>query len=173
MNDAEIAEVLEKARQVVRLGPGAGKTREELFWAKVDKNGPIPIHCPELGACWLWTAATIRGGYGAFWRGDQHRAAHRFSYERLIGPIPKGLTLDHLCRRPPCVNPRHLQPVTEQVNILRGTSPAAMNAIKTHCIRGHALDGANLRVSPEGYRVCRTCQRDAMREHRARQRGSA
>lgn len=99
---------------------------EERFWAKVDKASP--------GGCWEWTAALSDTGYGSFGVGPGHKAnAHRYSYELVNGPVPKGLHLDHLCRVRRCVNPEHLEVVTPQVNNLRGVGPAAANASKAAC----------------------------------------
>lgn len=89
------------------------------FWSHVEKNGPIPAHRPDLGPCWIWTRYRARG-YGKF--GPAHNnivLAHRFAYEDQIGAIPEGLTLDHLCFNPPCVNPAHMEPVTMTVNAQR------------------------------------------------------
>lgn len=81
---------------------------EERFWAKVDKNGPIPEHRPELGPCWQWTASLFPSGYGYF-RIDEtrRRAANRVAWELTNGPIPDGLCVLHHCDNPPCVNPGH------------------------------------------------------------------
>jgi len=86
-------------------------TTEQRFWAKVDKNGP--------GGCWLWTAARYPGGYGQFRANGKGGAAHRFAYELLVGPIPEGLEVDHVCHVRHCVNPGHLQAVTRSVNMTR------------------------------------------------------
>ncbi len=97
--------------------------------------------------------------------------AHRVSYELFVDAIPDGLTLDHLCRVRHCVNPSHLEPVTMRENLMRGDTAAAKNAAKESCPQGHPYSGDNLRITPKGYRVCRTCTRDAMRRHRARSSG--
>jgi hypothetical protein len=76
----------------------------------------------------------------------------------LVGPIPEGKQLDHLCRNRACINPEHLEPVTAKENILRGESFSAKNARKTHCIHGHELSGDNLRILKHG-RVCLECRR--------------
>lgn len=73
--------------------------------------------------CWEWTGAKTAAGYGQFTRRKEY--AHRHAYEDLVGPIPEGLVIDHLCRNPSCVNPDHLEPVTQRENIRRGTSPLA------------------------------------------------
>ncbi len=90
--------------------------------------------------CVEWIASTDSKGYGKFqWEGGRNgrlMPAHRWAYEWVVGPIPDGLQLDHLCRNRRCVNPEHLEPVTQRVNVLRGVGPAALNAGKTHCYRG-------------------------------------
>lgn len=95
--------------------------------------------------------------------------AHRFAYELAHGSIPEGMTIDHKCRVRHCVRPSHLEPVTGKVNILRGESPSAKNARKTHCIRGHPLFGDNLIIrSDNDGRRCRTCQRASERRYKNR-----
>jgi HNH endonuclease len=124
----------------------------ERFWAKVDRRGPDD--------CWPWLACRNPRGYG--WFGLAHRKnvkAHRYAYELLVRQIPPGLTLDHLCRNPSCVNPAHLEPVTVKENVLRGDGRTAINARKTHCPAGHAYDVANTYVDRHGSRECRACHR--------------
>jgi hypothetical protein len=91
---------------------------------------------------------------------------HRVVYEHLRGPIPKGRDLDHLCRNHGCCNPDHLDPVTEQENLLRGETLAAANAVKTHCPRGHAYSGENLILRSNGRRACRECAQEHSRRYR-------
>ena len=120
----------------------------ERFWPKVSISPT---------GCWNWTAGLGKDGYGLFWRDGRTEPAHRVSYELLKGPIPEGLTLDHLCRNPPCVNTAHLEAVTIGDNVRRGTNAAAVNAIKTKCIRDHSFTEANTYVTPGGRRQCRVC----------------
>lgn len=138
---------------------------EERFWSKVDKDGPLSENCPELGPCWLWTRAKRPLGYGVFVLNGRLDGAHRVAYELTVGPIPEGLELDHLCRRPACVRPDHLRPVTHQENSLRGYSPMAQQARQTHCIRGHELTEANVYRRPgnPNKRECRTCMAERAR----------
>lgn len=138
----------------------AGKPQdpEKRFWTKVNKDGPIPPTRPDLGPCWIWTACKNRTGYGKFGLGYRTILAHRYAYESIVGPVPVGLVLDHLCINPPCVNPHHLEPVTHRINTLRGTNPPAQNARKTVCKHGHPLSGANL-VMIKGVRSCNECCR--------------
>jgi hypothetical protein len=128
--------------------------RSEYFWPKVDKDGP--------NGCWLWRASTTRKGYGLFWIGHTHVPAHRYAYELLVGPIPEGLQLDHLCRVRNCVNPEHLEPVTGLTNARRGIAgavSAARQRAKTHCPYGHEYSPENTRIDKSGWRQCRACKR--------------
>lgn len=109
-----------------RTGDPLGVRRpspEGRFWSKVDKAGPLPKWAPFLGPCWLWTGHLDRYGYANFGLG-KHRMVkvHRFAYELLVGPIPEGLEIDHLCRVRHCVNPAHMEPVTHAENMARGPS---------------------------------------------------
>lgn len=115
---------------------------------------------PVANGCWLWTGALTDTGYAVLSRLKKHGKSvlvHRWVYEQLIGAIPDGLQIDHLCRTPPCMNPLHMEPVTMKENILRGTSPAAQRARWTHCIRGHRFTIENTRIDSDGHRLCRTC----------------
>lgn len=140
------------------------------FWAKVEVRA---------NGCWVWTGA--RSGCKGGTRDDQYGyirvdgkalRAHRFAYEALVGPIPTGLQLDHLCRFRPCVNPAHLEPVTNRENGLRGESPAAQAARKTHCPQGHPYDATNT-ASYRGKRYCKTCNREKAARAYARRTGRA
>ncbi len=106
--------------------------------------------------CWLWKGALCWDGYAQFRLYGKFPKAHRVSYELLVGNIPEGMTLDHLCRVRHCVNPSHLEVVTLRENLLRGNAVSAINARKRECIRGHSLSGENL-VTVVGKRQCRKC----------------
>ncbi len=141
------------------------------FWAKVNKDGPVPEHAPHLGPCWLWRPRSGRGGYAYFFRGPHLGLglAHRWIYGQVVGPIPEGLTLDHLCRVRNCVNPAHLEPVTHEVNVRRGESPSTVTARTGVCQRGHAMTPDNVYVSPsDGARACRECRNLSNRARRQR-----
>ncbi len=147
------------------------KTEAERFWPKVDKHGPVPAARPELGPCWIWTGGRIPTGYGHFSKTQlpgtlvRRILAHRWAYEELIGEIPEGLEMDHLCRNHACVNPAHLEPVTRRVNVLRGIAGdvnGSRQRAKTHCPQGHEYTPENT-WSGNGHRQCRTCDRDRKR----------
>ncbi len=110
---------------------------------------------PETG-CHIWTAGRVSTPYGCFYTGGKPRMmlAHRFAYERAKGPIPAGLHLDHVCRNTLCVNPAHLEAVTQQENHRRADWKA-----KAQCKRGHSLTEENVYTRPNGMRRCRECAR--------------
>jgi hypothetical protein len=94
-------------------------------------------------------------------------------YELLVGPVGADLTLDHLCRNRACVNPDHLEPVTIAVNVLRGESPPARNARKTHCPQGHEYTPDNTYYNQKGWRACATCSKAWARQNHAKKREAA
>lgn len=134
----------------------------DRFWTKVNKTD----------TCWLWTAATTQRGYGMFKLpgGRASIPAHRFAYETLVGPIPAGFEIDHICRTRACVRPNHLQAVTVRINSLRSDNLGARESRKTHCIHGHPL---TVVARPDRRRACLTCERQRSRDSRkARQRAA-
>ena len=137
--------------------------------------------------CWNWKGMKTVAGYGSFsFLSEKRIYAHRFSYESFVESIPKGLVLDHLCRNPSCVNPDHLEPVTQKENCIRGVAPkilldwlnsksaderrlhakragdasGAIKRAKTHCVKGHMLDEENTALTKLGHRFCRQCSRE-------------
>lgn len=132
----------------------------ERFWNKVDKDGPVPESRPDLGPCWIWRAAKIADGYGVIGFAGKSRYAHRLAYEALVGPIPVGLCIDHLCRVRNCVNPDHMEPVTNEENTRRGLGPAMIrNEYGGQCQNGHDLNTAGIYVGVDGGRRCMECRR--------------
>lgn len=127
---------------------------EERFWRHVNKNGPVSAHRSDLGPCWIWGPNLRPDGYGQFRSPEMpHGYAHRWAYEKYVGPIPAGLELDHLCHTRACVNPSHLEPVTHWVNVWRG----AGHGKETHCPQGHPYDLFNTRIDKKNRRNCRIC----------------
>ncbi|WP_327169867.1 HNH endonuclease signature motif containing protein [Streptomyces subrutilus] len=143
--------------------------------ARTSKVGLPPADRPDLSLCWLWQGATDRNGYGVF----HHRQpgtnfAHRLMYEALVGPIPQGLVIDHLCRVPACCNPDHLEPVTHAENVRRGRGVEVsrrLAAARTHCPNGHLYEDGSFRINErgpkKGRRRCLVCSRALNRKYRA------
>lgn len=117
----------------------------DRFWDKVKMGWP--------GECWEWQAAIDQNGYGKW----NQFMAHRVAYTQCVGPIGEGLVLDHLCRNRACVNPWHLEEVTQRTNILRGEHAVAVNARKTHCPQGHTYE-EHAYIDTGGRRRCGICR---------------
>lgn len=129
----------------------AGFLLGDRFWSKVAPAEPFD--------CWVWAASRFATGYGQYKLDGKNCKAHRLAYLDLVGEIPDGLVLDHLCRNRACVNPYHLDPVTHTVNVQRGDThrSGCRQREKAHCPAGHAYDEANTYVYPSGARACRAC----------------
>jgi hypothetical protein len=146
------------------------------------------VDCSDVTACWMWPGAVYSPGCGHIsWQVNNqqfHRTVHRVVYEALVGPIPEGMDLDHLCHDPAichpdpasacphrrCCNPSHLEPVSRSVNLRRGGTVAAERAARTHCPQGHPYDDANTYFDTKGRRVCRECSRAWNRDYASRNR---
>lgn len=139
------------------------------------KYGPKPMPLRERlmkyvrleGECWIWTGAKDPEGYGRvnFNGHANSELAHRVAYREFVGPIPEGLELDHLCRNPSCINPKHLEPVTKSINAKRGLTGKHLRdnrygRSKSHCPHGHPYDLLNTYFDSKGHRFCRTCHRE-------------
>ena len=153
------------ARHVKKFGwrPAERLPTLERFMLKVQK-GVSPDDC------WLWLGHIARHGYGTFGMEGSEFLAHRAAYLLLVGEIPGGLDLDHLCCTHTCVNPEHLEPVTRGENSRRGGP--SIGARSEACANGHKWTPENtLRYGPEQRRYCRTCQLARGRETYWRKRG--
>lgn len=136
------------------MGRGYRGSLERRFFALVDKTE----------TCWVWKGS-MHNGYGEFRRFHREpmSRAHRVAYELIVGPIPDGLELDHLCRNRSCVNPAHLEPVDHRTNVLRGEGLTARYARRNACSEGHPFTPENTYMRPSGGRRCKTCRLDAQR----------
>lgn len=143
------------------------ETQITRFWSRVSKRGDD---------CWEWIGGRLSSGYGYFAIDHYNYMAHRVAYELLVAPIPAGLVIDHLCRNRSCVNPLHMEPVTDRENVLRGNALSNTNRAKTHCKAGHEFTSENT-ILGKGrfgtYRVCRRCRREYQRHERSRQRANS
>lgn len=125
----------------------------------------------DPNGCWLWTGSITPKGYGLIRAGGRVQSVHRFAYEALVGPIPDGLQLDHLCRVRNCVNPDHLEPVTGRINQQRGL--INQNAPKETCDKGHPFDYTYTGPNGRPRRRCKTCTLEYKRVWRKRKRMEA
>ena len=132
-----------------------GRTIEEAFYSLILRTT----------TCWFWIGRLDKNGYGRLCFAGRHRLAHVLAWERFRGPVSAGLVLDHLCRVPRCVNPDHLEPVTQLVNVRRG-----WQATKTHCVRGHEFTAGNTAYTKLRTRRCKQCE-GIRSEASARRRG--
>lgn len=131
-----------------------------------DSCARIFIHSDvDSNGCWITEYKLKRDGYSRVKIKGKAALAHRVTYQVLVGPIPDGLTLDHLCRNRGCCNPYHLEPISLVENIMRGDGFGARNARKTHCNKGHEFTDENTRTYKNG-RWCRTCVRERSTERR-------
>jgi len=136
-------------------------TENERFWKYVNKTD----------WCWNWTGTQNGRGYGFFAPEKSGNVqVHRYAYEKLRGPIPDGLTIDHLCRNTICVNPSHLEPVTQGENTRRGMIATGRGIAVTACPQGHQYTPENTYIEPKGSRSCRECRRERTREWRRKHR---
>lgn len=144
---------------------------QRLESAVIRFNDGAMVSINEHGFCWFWTGSLGAKGYARF-RNEHGKKVfvHRWAYELMVGPIPEGLTIDHLCRKTNCCNPEHLEPVTDLENIARGTQGKKQRD-KTHCYKGHEFTQENTYVNPKGHRACRICSRENGRRHDKKRSG--
>jgi len=130
------------------------------FWERVQ---------PTTDGCWIWMGCLNIGGYGQILSTRHPKNAHRTAYQSLVGPITSE-SMDHLCRVRCCVNPAHLEQVSQRENVRRGNGLSAVNATKEFCLRGHPLFGPNMSLdvwrTPE--RRCKECGRIRTAAYRRR-----
>ena len=123
------------------------RTPEQRFWAKVDKFGPIPEACPELGCCWCWLGSLFTdSGYGQFWMDGTNRRAHIVSYEWAVGPTD-GQQVQHRCNVRVCVNPAHLTLGTPAENTAYAVKHGRMASGERHWLRKGPDTRQHARVS--------------------------
>lgn len=147
-----------------------------------DLTQRLLSHIDQRGEdqCWPWTSTISPTGYGMSVKpGGGSTGVHRLVYQAFVGEIPEGQDIDHLCHLPEacvggptcphrrCCNPRHLAPEEPVANTMRGNSPSAINARKTHCQNGHEFNQVNTYVNPKGHRTCRPCKAAYKQRRRA------
>lgn len=137
-------------------------------WQEAAREWVLTRYEVTADGCWQWIGHVSGGGYGQVALRGVRVAAHRLAYELLVEQVPAGGVLDHLCRNRACINPDHLEPVAQAINVQRGLT-GWNNATKTHCPYGHEYTPENTYVS-RGKRFCRECARRRSREWKSRQR---
>lgn len=132
-----------------------------MWWPRFESRFTV-----DESGCWLWTGYVKPSGYATMSVNSKMQWVHRLSYEVLVGPIPAGLQLDHLCRVRNCVNPAHLEPVTGRENTIRsyaarnsGISGMPFPTVNHACSFGHERTEANSYSNANGAIICRVCQR--------------
>lgn len=137
--------------------------RETKSWDQVWARIQTKLKCFEGSDCWMWMGVTNGGKewerYGRIYICNKAYRVHRIVYELFKGPIPAGLVLDHLCRVTDCVNPEHLEAVTDLENIMRGNAPGLLTQRKGVCINGHERTTNNMRMY-KGRLLCKACERE-------------
>ncbi len=135
----------------------------ERFWAMAtisDTGHDTP--------CLVWTGYRNRDGYGRYSTSTASCYAHRVAFKALVGPVPGGLTVDHLCRVRNCVNPTHMEAVPHRTNLLRSDSASAVALRTNRCVNGHEFTSENTYIRQNGGRQCRACNRESARRYKAR-----
>jgi hypothetical protein len=141
---------------------------EVRFWSKVKADTTSP------NGCWLWTGGVDGWGYACIWHQGKSRIASRVAWElRHANPFPEGMQACHTCDNPRCVRPDHIFPGTNMDNHLDALRKGRLVQLppRTHCQRGHAMEGDNVAMEG-GKRRCRTCRQASERARRARQKSA-
>jgi hypothetical protein len=131
--------------------PESVQQLQDRFWPKVD----------QTDSCWVWQGSYTNQGYGTIRTNRKANLAHRLAYIWCVGPIPDGLTIDHLCRNRGCVRPDHLEPVTAAENVQRG----AKSRWSPKCPHGHLRSDHEV-TSRSGKKRCKTCERERSQTNR-------
>ncbi len=140
-------------------------TASDMFLPNMRGN-TIAERIDASGDCWEWCGALRSDGYGHKYYKGKYWSVHRLVWTALVGEIPDGMDIDHLCRNRKCCNPDHLEVVTRSTNLLRGARNGYQR--KTHCPYGHPYSGENLVVNSRNRRECRECQHRRSKESRLR-----
>lgn len=140
------------------MSPRTTKTNfSNRFWSKVSKTGE----------CWLWIGSLNNNGYGQMRINTRSHLAHRLSYELTYGKISKGLVVNHLCEMPNCVNPKHLEAITQLENVHKGrASRSKPHKQRAYCKNGHSMVPENVYIYKNN-RACRECRKLRVYAHRA------
>jgi len=117
--------------------------------------------------CWLWTRPLDSNGYGYTRIDGKQWKTHRLWWTLLVGEVPEGFDLDHLCRVRSCGNPDHLEPVTHAENLRRGKHRNNLLHVQKVCSKGHELTPDNITIRNDGRARCRTCVNETARRARA------